>query len=148
MFSCAGTASEWTIDCGDGDNVAYCQMLCTGINACAGLNDTVSQYRVTQIEKLECGPFTSCFNSYFDLTAPICDDDQSADECSLDIDCASCQQSVFVTQYARNIGCYAVGSCSEAVFEVIDPDPDFKLDCGGMLYQKMTGKVLFLSIRK
>ena len=176
------TLNGWHIDCGEGDyngdGVDSCEMKCHGKRACAGgrisphlsnvkgLN--TSEYRVANIEKLDCADLQSCKNAEFDLRAPLCRDDEDdttqseEDGCHVDIDCtgeSACFNSVFKAEFPKTITCSNDMACRYTVMQYYNPHPDFKLDCSGIYYfypseydwkylisihQNVTGNVLFL----
>ena len=130
-------------------------MLCTESHACAGEEDGGrSEYKVSHIDKLECSEYESCYRSFFDLTGPTCDDDATASDSDCDglvIDCItdnvfSCREAFFVATHVEQVNCDA-DDCESAQFTLLNPDPDFLMNCKGtiLIHQNITGNVLVFS---
>ena len=155
VYACATTSDPWEIECGEGDyngdEVDSCDMLCTGYGACSGDLDTgkdvhgqnSSEYRVVNIDKLDCSGTRSCANGIFGLRAPLCrDDDQDTtqseeDGCHVDVDCSAeeaCRNAVIQAEYPKTHTCSDESACAFTVMQYYNPHPDFKLDCNGIYY--------------
>ena len=127
-------------------------MVCSGHASCAGGTgdldvgsglspSNVSIYNISNIEELQCTAGQSCQNSYFDLTAPVCNDvGENQEDCYVNVSCSgtqSCKQSTLDTTYGKNVVCGAVEACAESTITVTDPNPSFLLTCSGMCYVSM-----------
>ena len=142
--SCADTDDSWSVVCGDGDGTPPCKMICSDYGACAGDLDVdsglspsnTSLYNISNIEELQCTAESSCQNSFFDLTALVCDGEgESQEDCHVIVSCGgtqSCKQSTLEATYGKNVVCGAVEACAESTITVTDPSPHFSLTCNGM----------------
>ena len=160
LESCADTRDKWYIDCLEEDDA--CEMHCDGERACGYTldDDKYSEYRVRNIQHLDCSDFQSCYRGSFELYPPRCGDDDligftdfcctderkqsTEDGCYVDIDCLdnnACEYSKIYAHHTKNVDCDA-DACVNSNMTFIDPHPEFKLNCEGM-----TGKISFLSIR-